>query len=87
MIDRDLIESLDAFNKHEVTNAIAMLAMSGILKLQGERLLAQLAAGSDSESEEAVAKRVLTYRKQAHALLALQQLGESIMKEATDAQE
>lgn len=84
MIDKDLIESLDVMTRYEVRAAIAGLASSGVLKLQRERLLAQLANGSESEPEDQVAKRVILFRKQDHALLSLQQLGESIMKEQTD---
>ncbi len=87
MIDRDLIELQDSNTRAQIKLAIGTLAQSGILTKQRERLLTRLAEGAEDENAEDIVFKVLMYRKQSHALIELQQIGESILEEQTDERE
>ena len=90
MFDDDLIEQ---FNTKEtqaqyttITQALASLYLSGIIKLQRERLLSQLAGGFDGTDDELLAK-VKTHRFQDRQLASLEQLGGHYANSGTEVNE
>lgn len=77
MIDQDLLENMPADSRRMTELALKTLADSGVIKEQQRRLLAQLAAGADNESDTDLLPKIRQYRLQYQSLEALQLLGES----------
>lgn len=87
MIDPDLLESYPREIRDSIREAILVLATTGVLEAQRQRLFARVAEGSDNEEEKVLGDKILSYRKQSHALIALQQMGESIKMEIDNERE
>jgi len=81
MFDSDLINRLPEPERSSVRSALVTLHLCGVIELQEEEELARLAAGSTSESHEALAARIVTYRHRAVQLRELTELGETFVKE------
>lgn len=81
MIDPDLLDTYSPEERGMIREALAKLAATGVLMAQRQRLFARVAEGADNEDEKALGDKIISYRKQSHALLALHQQGESILEE------
>ena len=81
MVDDDLIRANPL-----AMEGIRMLHHSGVLKLQQERLLSQLASGDADESNESLAERVKVFRRQSQSLEALIQMGQQLVSEQENPQ-
>jgi ribosomal protein L6P/L9E len=81
MIDPDLIESYASHTQQDIRNALAVLAQTGVLLAQRDRLAERLLNGSDSEEVGQLAGSIIQYRKTSQALLQLHQFGEQFLAE------
>lgn len=76
MIDPDLIES-DPLAKQ----ALTMLAQTGILRKQQERLLARIKMGDADASDEEILKEIRQCRRESTLLESLHLFGEALSEQ------
>jgi hypothetical protein len=81
MFDPDLIEEQPPEQQAAIRGAVMTLLSTGVLHAQKERLFSRVLHGSDTEDKEALAERILEYRKQTNVLETLIQLGEQYKEE------
>lgn len=79
MVDSDLIEA----NPLALT-AIRMLAQSGVLIEQMQRMREQILSGDGDESTSTLLPKIKEFRRTTGMLQTLQELGESYSEETTD---
>lgn len=81
MFDPDLIEGLSPDLRESVRQGVLLLASTGVLELQKQRLFARIAEGADNEDKDKLNEQILDYRRQSHGLTALIQFAERIKEE------
>jgi hypothetical protein len=75
MFDPDLIDSYPPETRGMIRQSLALLASTGVLLAQKQRLFARIAEGADNEDEVTLSGRIIVYRREAHALQYLHDQG------------
>lgn len=77
MLTEESIYQLDELTQVQVIQAVAVIAASGVLQLQANHNLIQLASGSLNEPDAVMAERVREYRRRNQTLDSFAALAES----------